>query len=165
MFRYLAEKQTDGSHESGKILVKKLQESCAGLPANFMFALKSGDIAYLSLVKYPIRKYNVVHGAYPKKGHLAENSWTGFVPLSELPWVVNPEKGYLVSANNFITKSNVKHGISHAFTFATRAIRIGEMIEERLERKLTGEDMAVMHNDTLDIMARDSMQAMLQVVL
>jgi len=69
-----------------------------------------------------------------------------------------------VSANNFITKSNVKHGISHSFTFATRAIRIGEMIEERLEKKLSGEDMATMHNDTLDIMARDSMHSILTII-
>lgn len=95
-----------------------------------MFALNSGDIGYTSLVKYPIRKHGVIHGVYPKKGHLKENSWLGFVPLEELPWAINPEKGYFNSANNMITTSNVKHGISHSFAYAHRATRQAEMIEE-----------------------------------
>lgn len=39
--------------------------------------------------------------------------WAGLVPSSEKPYLVNPDKGFLVTANNFITSSHVKHGISH----------------------------------------------------
>jgi len=88
-----------------------------------VFALESGDIGYSCHVKFPIRKHNVIQGAYPKKGHLKANSWTGFVPLQKLPHVVNPSKGYINSANNFITSKNAEHGISHAFAFQHRALR------------------------------------------
>jgi hypothetical protein len=43
--------------------------------------------------------------------------------------VINPSKGYVVSANNFITSSNAEHGISHAFAFQHRAIMQADMIE------------------------------------
>jgi len=46
-----------------------------------------------------------------------DNLWTGFVPSEELPYLVNPNKGYVVTANNFITTEHVKHGISHSFVF------------------------------------------------
>jgi acyl-homoserine lactone acylase PvdQ len=59
------------------------------------------------MVRYPIRKHNVIGGAYPKKGNLAENAWLGFVSPSELPYAINPEKGYIVNSNNMITSENV----------------------------------------------------------
>ena len=98
-------------------MIKAMSKIQRNTPINFLFALETGDIGYTINLKFPVRKHNVVHGAYPKKGHLIENSWKGFVPKHELPYVVNPETGYIVSANNFITSQNSKHGISHAFSF------------------------------------------------
>jgi len=135
-----------------------------------MWALTSGDIGYQATCKYPIRKNKVIAGAYPKKGHLADNAWQGFVPLSELPYSINPEKGWLANGNNFVTSKNDKHGISHSFTYQHRVVRIGEMLDQIKQRKAQGgssatvEDMKVMQFDTLDIQARDSMPDMMAVV-
>jgi len=129
--RIFAEKQTDGSHDDAEILVKKLRGIQRNAPLNFVIALETGDIAYAVFAKFPIRQHHVIQGAYPKKGHLAANSWKGFVPLNKLPYVVNPTKGWVASTNNFVTGKNIgEHAISHAFCFEMRAIRIGEMIEE-----------------------------------
>ena len=66
--------------------------------------------------------------------------------------MVNPTKGYIASANNFITSANVKHGISHSFAFQHRSIRIGELIDAiKAERKLTVDDMKKIALDTVDI--------------
>lgn len=54
--------------------------------------------------------------------------------------MVNPDKGYIVNANNFVTSSNVKHGISLSMAFPHRAVRISEMIEA-LDGKATDDDM------------------------
>ena len=98
-------------------MVKEIRKLQPNSPINFVFALESGDIGYQISLKFPVRQFNVVQGAYPKKGHLKENSWQSFVPVNELPYAVNPSSGYIVSANNHITSSNAKHGVSHAFAF------------------------------------------------
>ncbi len=54
--------------------------------------------------------------------------------------MVNPDKGYAVNANNFVTSSNVKHGISLSMAFPHRAVRISEMIEA-LDGKASDDDM------------------------
>lgn len=64
--------------------------------------VETGEIGYATCGKFPIRKHKVAQGAYTKLGFLDENVWSGLVPSNELPYVVNPQKGYIVSANNFI---------------------------------------------------------------
>jgi acyl-homoserine lactone acylase PvdQ len=57
--------------------------------------------------------------------------------------VINPEKGFIVSANNLITSENVKHGISHAMVFQHRAVRITELLNQFISsgKKLNIYDM------------------------
>jgi penicillin amidase len=69
-----------------------------------------------------------------------DNLWLGEIPTSEMPYVVNPKKGYVVNANNFITSDKVKHGISLSAAFIHRKVRISEMIES-LNGQATEEDM------------------------
>jgi penicillin amidase len=90
----------------------------------------TGEIGYATTGKFPMRNYKVVQGSYTKLGFMDENVWTGIVPHNELPYVINPEKGYIVSANNFITSDKAFHGISHSFVFPHRAVRIAELIDE-----------------------------------
>jgi penicillin amidase len=103
------------------------------------------------MVRYPIRKHNVIGGAYPKKGNLAENAWLGFVSPSELPFVINPDKGYIVNSNNMITSENVQHGISHGFGYQHRILRINEMLEAKLANKISVKDCMNIATDVLDI--------------
>ncbi|GAI80109.1 unnamed protein product [marine sediment metagenome] len=35
-----------------------------------------------------------------------EYEWTGFIPFEELPWVFNPSKGYIATANNHIVSES-----------------------------------------------------------
>ena len=89
-----------------------------------MFVLDSGDIGFFSGGVLPLRKHNVVQGVYTKRGDRIENQWIGIIQTEDIPYVVNPDKKYLVNANNFIASSREKHGISHAFTFPHRKVRI-----------------------------------------
>ena len=100
------------------------------IPINMVFALNSGDIGFFSGGVLPLRKHNVAQGVYTKLGEKSHNRWLGIIDTHELPCVVNPDKGYVVNANNFISSDKGKHGISHAFTFPHRKVRITEMIEE-----------------------------------
>ena len=60
----------------------------------------------------------------------------------------------------------MEHGLSHAFTFNHRKVRISEMIEEVInsERKVTVEDMKRIQRDDLDIQMRHSIPDMVATV-
>jgi len=98
---------------------------------------------------------------------MKENLYEGDLILpNELPSVLNPKNGYLISCNNRITGDEVLHGVSAAMSMAHRKIRIEEMILEVTEsgRKFTFEDMRRIQSDLLDIQSRESMPTMLEHV-
>jgi penicillin amidase len=112
-------------------------------PLNLIFVLSNGDIGFTSTGVMPKRKHNVVQGVYTKRGSKIENRWEGILTSQDLPYVVNPDKGYLVNCNNFLASDRMEYGVSHAFSFNHRKIRISEMIEEVIKsgKKVTVEDM------------------------
>ena len=127
------------------MFIKKFREF-TNLNANAVFLLeKHGDILYFQGGGIlPIRKHNVVQGVYPKIGSNPDNKWQGRILHDELPYVINPACGYIVSANNHMSSTNVKHGLSQAFTFPGRKTRITELLEEakaRTENKITVRDL------------------------
>jgi penicillin G amidase len=65
---------------------------------NFLYADTHGNIAYWHTGKVPVR----APGANPFLPQPGDGSseWQGFVPFNQLPQVVNPRQGYLVSWNN-----------------------------------------------------------------
>ena len=83
-----------------------------------------------------------------------------------MPYVVNPDKGYIVHCNNFLGSDRVDHGVSHAFPFVHRKIRISQMIEELIntEKKITVADMQDITFDILDVQMRESLADMITTV-
>ncbi len=64
---------------------------------NWAAADADGNIIYLPGGLVPVREKGL--GAIPAPG-TGEFDWTGFIPLMELPHMINPERGWIVSANN-----------------------------------------------------------------
>ena len=64
-----------------------------------------------------------------KKGNRVENQWEGLLSNKDMPYLVNPDKGYLVNCNNFVGSDRVKYGVSHAFSMIHRKVRISELLE------------------------------------
>ena len=71
----------------------------------------------------------MVQGVYAKLASKPENMWTGILTSEDLPFVVNPVKGYIVSTNNRIASHRMKHGLSHSLFFNHRTVRISELLE------------------------------------
>jgi len=121
-----------------------------------VFATVEGDIGFVATGRIPIRKF-VRDGAKPKDGTKKENDWLGYVPWEHQPKVMNPKKGYIVSANNKFATDNIKWGQSANMWITPRAARITDMITDYIDR---GEKISVnitkkMQLDTLDLIARD----------
>jgi acyl-homoserine lactone acylase PvdQ len=74
------------------------------------------------------------------------------VPISEHPYVINPDAGYIVSTNNVATSEHIKHGISYSLNFPHRVVRIKEILDSEIEQhKISVEDTQRMQMDHLDI--------------
>lgn len=69
------------------------------------------------------------------RGWINENEWDGYIKGEDKPYLFNPEKGYIVNANNPISDMNSKTQIA-SFTLGTaRSYRITELIEELIQTK------------------------------
>ena len=114
-----------------------------------------GDIAYLAVGKVPIKSYR---GDQVLPGWNPETKWKGFIPFDEMPFTLNPKKGFIVTANNFPAGSHYKYFESLGTYFSlARADRITEVIQERIDSKhlFTAEDQIELLKDELDVFARE----------
>lgn len=143
---------------------KKCVEKFSSPHASVLYAHINGDIGYQAVGRVPDRKY---YGLEILEGWNGEYEWEGIIPFKEMPYVMNPEKGYIVSANNRIIARNYKHyyGIGHEFADA-RAERISELIEGLIKSKVlvTSKEMVKIGLDTLNIYARNMLPVMLNIL-
>jgi penicillin G amidase len=120
------------SVEEGMKLLGQLE-----LSFNWVFADAAGRIGYQMSGLIPIRRDGWT-GLVPVPGWDSRNDWRGFHSMEELPRVIDPERGYIVTANDDqnrlgkIAPINVDMG-------PYRADRISEMLEAK--DKLSSADM------------------------
>ncbi|WP_017798542.1 penicillin acylase family protein [Oceanobacillus kimchii] len=119
---------------------------------NFVFASNDGTIAYKANGKIPI--YEDGHDALlPLNGWEADNEWQGYIPYDELPIIVNPEKGFIATANNQIAPDSYPYHISNVWAQPYRYERIAEVLEAG--DNFTAEDMQDLQMDQTDLRARE----------
>ncbi|MDB4896917.1 MAG: penicillin amidase [Firmicutes bacterium] len=108
-----------------------------------------GNIAYRMRGLLPMRP--LANAWLPVPGWTGEHEWQGMVPYAELPHLVNPACGYIVTANNRIVGADYPHYISISYSADFRARRIVERL--RHATGLTPADMAAIHADVLSLPA------------
>ncbi|WP_264185963.1 penicillin acylase family protein [Rossellomorea aquimaris] len=118
---------------------------------NFVFASKDGTIAYKANGKIPIRKKG--DGLLPVPGWDPDYEWQGFIPFDELPKVINPEAGFLATANNKVVTDDYPYHISHHWAQPYRYMRISEYLKDK--NKLTLKDMENLQMDQKNLHARE----------
>ncbi len=120
---------------SGPELVELLSEHT--LPAsNLVWADRGGGIGYKLVGRIPRRPGGSPD--LPKPGWSEEFEWDGYVPYEELPETTDPERGYLVTANNRVEPEDYAHHITSEYLDGYRARRIEMMIEQREHHDLEG---------------------------
>ncbi|TDL80690.1 penicillin acylase family protein [Peribacillus frigoritolerans] len=125
---------------------------------NFVFAGADGTIAYKANGKIPIRKKG--DGMIPVPGWTDEYEWEGFIPYDELPRAVNPEEGFVATANNKVIDDSYPYHISHHWAQPYRYMRIKEVLET--EDKLTLNDMKKLQMDQRNLYAEEFLPAILK---
>ena len=63
-------------------------------------------------------------------GTTSENDWDGLVPFEQLPWVINPKRGYISTANNRVVPDNVFNDAGATTMSTNRAFRIDEILSK-----------------------------------
>ncbi len=131
---------------SGPDLVERLGGHTS--PAsNMVWADRHGSIGYKLIGRLPIRRGEVAD--LPKPGWTGEFEWEGTVPYGELPEVVDPESGFLVTANNRIVGDDYPHHITSEWLDGFRAKRIEELLLGKDKHDLDG--FAEMQTDVLSL--------------
>ncbi|MBK6773382.1 MAG: penicillin acylase family protein [Ignavibacteria bacterium] len=123
-----------------------------GTPAlNFVYADTAGNIAYNTAGLIPVRT-NLTDEALANFESNGEVDWAGFIPFAELPTVLNPKQGFIVTANNKPEK-NYKHYISNLYEPPYRAERIEELIN--LNPVITEDEVKIIQKDVYGIQANE----------
>lgn len=91
---------------------------------NFVFADVKGNIGWRVGGRLPIRSRG--DGTMPLKVDGSGDNWTGTIPASEMPQAMNPEKGWIGTANHYTVRRDYKY---YYTTHASPSWRYRRMIE------------------------------------
>ncbi len=118
---------------------------------NMVYADRDGHIGYQAPGLVPIRKSGNT-GAMPAEGWLSANDWTGdFIPFDGLPNVLDPEEGFIVTANQAVIDDDYPYFLTDDWDAGYRSTRIRELLAE--EGELSVEEMTRLQLDTANPMA------------
>ncbi len=120
---------------------------------NMLYADVNNNVGFLAAGKIPIRSKG--KGQFPMPGWTSEFGWNGYIPKDDMPRVLNPKSGFIVSANNKIIGDEYPYFISEDWAEPARARRIEELLEERILAKqaVDLDFIQAMHADTKDVSA------------
>lgn len=94
---------------------------------NLLYADTSGTIAYQAPGRIPIRaNYS---GKWPVPGWDSEYQWTGYVPFEALPYTINPEENWIVTANQAVIGPDYEYFLTDDWSYGARSQRIVDLIE------------------------------------
>ena len=128
---------------------------------NLVYADRAGHIGYQSPGRIPIRRAGN-DGTMPVEGWISANDWTGdYVPFDGLPSVLDPEEGFIATANQAVTDDDYPYLLTRDWDYGYRSTRIREVIEA--EGELSVQEMSTLQLDTTNPMAETLVPYLLDV--
>ncbi len=116
---------------------------------NLVYADVAGNIGYQAPGRIPVRLSG--DGTMPLPGWTSTNGWSGTIGFDQLPSVLNPPAGYLVTANNAAAGPDGPL-LTEDWDYGYRAAAIERLIGEQLAsgEKFTADALAQIQLDTSD---------------
>lgn len=112
----------DNYHDLKKALTETLND---GPPMNLVFITRDGHFGMQNIGSYPIINNQAEESGFIKDGTTSQHDWIGLIKGKDRIFVEDPEKGYIVTANNRLTTSNYRGGRYESnWMITARAIRI-----------------------------------------
>ncbi len=123
---------------------------------NFVYADADGHIGYTASGAIPIRPRS--DGMKPVPGD-GDDDWTGVVAFDDLPRMLDPERGYVVTANNRVVSERYPYSFSRDWPEPYRARRIEDRI--LAVPRLSVDDVRSISLDRVSYQARDVLPLLL----
>ncbi|MEH6593899.1 MAG: penicillin acylase family protein, partial [Halioglobus sp.] len=123
---------------------------------NYVVVDTAGNIARLGSGMVPIRRFG--DGLVPLPV-TAQDNWAGRIPPQEMPLQLNPEKGWVGTANHRITEADYPYAYSTHFSGSWRYRRLMELFEAK--PKLTADDHWAANLDIKNLLAERMRPAMI----
>lgn len=117
---------------------------------NVVYADTSGTTGLYVPGLLPMRSDS--DGRLPVEGWHGGDDWRGFVPFEELPHVRDPERGWVVNANNRVVDDGYPHDLGHEYDDPYRARRIENRLSETLGGHTVADSIAI-QSDTVSLAA------------
>ncbi|MGW7356008.1 penicillin acylase family protein [Streptomyces sp. NPDC054802] len=122
---------------------------------NLIYADTEGHIGYQAPGRIPVRAEG--DGSMPAPGWDPAYKWTGYIPFDELPYEYDPERGYIVTANQaVIDAEKYPYLITKDYGYGARSQRINDLVESKIQDggKISTEDMRTMQMDNSSEIAK-----------
>ncbi|HYL86558.1 MAG TPA: penicillin acylase family protein [Candidatus Angelobacter sp.] len=123
---------------------RETMKHVCGPGQNAVYADVEGNIGYIMAARVPIRKKG--RGEVPVPGDTDDYEWTGYIPFDQLPQALNPESGFIVTANARVVGPNYKPYLTDRWEEPYRTARIHDLLHDRHD--LRPEDMLKVQTDT-----------------
>ncbi|MFD0315556.1 penicillin acylase family protein [Streptomyces flavalbus] len=122
---------------------------------NLIYADTENNIGYTLPGKIPTRAKNH-DGSIPAPGWDTKYRWTGYIERDELPYEYNPERGYIVTANQAVVNKDYPYTLTTDWGYGTRSQRITDLIESKIKGggKVSTDDMRQMQMDNSSEIAK-----------
>ena len=95
---------------------------------NLVYADVDGNVGYQAPGRIPIRRSG--DGRWPVPGWTEAYEWVGDIPFAALPSVIDPDEGFVVTANQPVTSPSYPFLLTHDYDYGQRAQRIRDLIED-----------------------------------
>ncbi|HEX6739797.1 MAG TPA: penicillin acylase family protein, partial [Vicinamibacteria bacterium] len=129
-----------------------------GPSQNFVYGDADGHVAWVSAGLLPIRRAG--DGSRPYPASSPDGDWLGYVPYAELPAVVDPPEGVIVTANNRLVGSSYRYRVGRGGIGPWRAAALREALLAR--QGWTADEMSRVQAERLSIPHRDLARALLE---
>jgi penicillin amidase len=126
---------------------------------SLVYADRDGHIGYHAAGRIPIR--NVSERGY-RHGWDPRHQWDGVIPFEDMPHLYDPQRGYVVTANNRVAPDDFPYPLSGTWATGNRARRCREMIEGK--PRIGAEDCETFQLDVLSNRATSGTPGLIQAL-
>jgi penicillin amidase len=123
---------------------------------NLIYADTDNHIGYTLPGKIPTRAEGH-DGSIPAPGWDSDYRWTGYIDQDELPYEYDPERGYIVTANQAVVDADeYPYTLTADWGYGTRSQRITDLIQQKIDDggKISTDDMRQMQLDNSSEIAK-----------
>lgn len=114
-----------------------------GPPQNVVIADRNGQIGWTYMGRFPLRRG--FDGLISQSWADDAVYWDGFIPPDALPRLIDPDSGYIATANNRTLGRDYPYVIGHNWSLSYRAYRIDELLNK--QQRVTERDLLAIQLD------------------